>query len=333
MYILMSSDVQPRYKEDVLRCVALPPGAELQFRYAKKHIPTRLLDDIKTKGAQEALVCAVASVGAGALTVVPVRLVSFKSFREHGTTVSLRFEIGDFATADPSTFTSDLDKLSNGNSPRIRPSDTKPVGSYFFEVAALPAGLARGTDLKLFELVVDRLREHLNYKDEPFFWTILGMQATKPLDTSRVNVLPEGLKAASTAEIYVYHYQPAAGMSPNSVLTLNVGPSISVLSQSSQRIDSRYDLKFWRIRTGTPEFNLPSWCEFQTGASWSLELHINVQSAWVKTFLRILVAAVAISGASVLGGEKTPSMVHLIGTFLFGVVAAVAVLFKMEKVV
>ncbi len=54
MFLLLSSAARPRYREDILRCVAAPVGGTIQFRYQKKWIAC---DSLKSLNGKDGLVC------------------------------------------------------------------------------------------------------------------------------------------------------------------------------------------------------------------------------------------------------------------------------------
>jgi hypothetical protein len=48
MLVLLSSGATRRYRDDIIRVLALPKGAELQFRYDRRYIDDALLTGIDT---------------------------------------------------------------------------------------------------------------------------------------------------------------------------------------------------------------------------------------------------------------------------------------------
>jgi hypothetical protein len=175
MLILLSSDYSPRYKQDILRCLAAPIGATVQFRYDRVHISDSVLTQFRSaRYPMAASVCSVASKGVGLLKLIPVRAVDILLTREHGSTVSVALKMKDVLLAEPDAFTKALDGLSKGQSPRKESEGSSPVGKYFFEIDALPHDVQQGSSLKIWEQTVALLREQQGYEDEPFFWTILA---------------------------------------------------------------------------------------------------------------------------------------------------------------
>src|ERR1039458_5725546 len=92
MLILLSSWHRPRYKEDILRCLAAPLGAEIQFRYDLKWVAHSILEKIRrgdNVGYDKALVCFLDHTQQGVQPLLPVRSVDIKKIREHGSTITV----------------------------------------------------------------------------------------------------------------------------------------------------------------------------------------------------------------------------------------------------
>jgi hypothetical protein len=60
MFVLLSSDHSPRYKQDILRCLASPVGADIQFRYDRALLSDSVRRQIgEFKRPAETVVCSV----------------------------------------------------------------------------------------------------------------------------------------------------------------------------------------------------------------------------------------------------------------------------------
>ena len=49
LILLLSSGQRPRYRDDIIRALALPTGARLQFRYNKMYVAQAFVDEKKRK--------------------------------------------------------------------------------------------------------------------------------------------------------------------------------------------------------------------------------------------------------------------------------------------
>lgn len=299
MLFLLSSDYSPRYKQDILRCIAAPMGSSVQFRYDKVHIPNDLVGKLlnsATKFPLEGIVCSVASKGNGILPIVPVRKVMVQKPRVHGETISLQLTVDQVVLADSAGFTSELDKLSNHKSPRIPEAGKSPEGAYLFE-AAMPGKAEVGASVSIWERTVSTLRQQHAYKDEPFFWVALGIEkANEPLDTSELHPWRNLIEPRGEYRLLIYHFQPRGGDRPDSKLEVTFGNLLQSVTPPDTKIDSRYDLKSWWFSTSdNTQRAQPTWLRIRTADSWDMDLTVNVgASYWRPVVSGALVAVPAI---------------------------------------
>jgi hypothetical protein len=157
MYVLLSSQASPRYKEDILRCLAAPLNGIVQFRYRKNIVTDALIAEINQRGPQsgplgEAIVCFVDTNPQGASPILPVRLVTIVFATAHGTTVSLTLRMKGLADAETGPFTQQISQLS-GNVNPVRQNDTL-TGHFFFKLTDDPAQITFQKTLSQWERVV-----------------------------------------------------------------------------------------------------------------------------------------------------------------------------------
>ena len=340
MLVLLSSDYSPRYKQDVLRCLATPTGGTVQFRYDKVHISDGVLEQLggKLSLPAPAIVCSVATKGIGPLTIVPVRAVDIVNAREHGSTVSVVLRMKEIVQADPAKFTAAIDKMSAGASPRKKTEDASPEGKYFFYIDTLPEGCEQKSNLRIWEQTVTGLREQQAYQDEVFFWTVVGIQREgEHLDPGTLHSVPDHLSAGSNFEVLIYHYQPRGGQKPNSRLELKVGPSVDLVVPPDAAVDSRYDFKTWTCRTSSNmQASHESWLRIRTSGDWELDIPIRIASAWTRWILRAIVTGVLLAIPSITAVVPQPlsgwEKAELCGAAaLFGFFAALAATFNIDR--
>lgn len=339
MFILLSSDYSPRYKQDILRCLAAPIGATVQFRYDKVHISESVLEQITgatCSGA--ALVCSVATKGVDLLRIIPVRLVGILSTREHGSTVSVTLKMEALLQAEPESFTQSLDQLSGGKSPRKKSEEAAPEGKYFFEIAHIPTNVQQGSSLRNWEQTVTLLRDQHAYQDEPFFWTMIGLQKQNEiLDTTVLHPIPDALAPSSNFDVLLYHYQPKGGQKPNSKLELTVGPDIEMVVPPDTSVDSRYDLKTWACRTAAnTQATHRSWVRIRTAGTWDLDIAVSIAGAWRRWILRAIVTGIliAIPAVTAIAPQSLPTDQKYqlyAGAVLFGFLAGLVATYKIDR--
>lgn len=299
MLFLLSSDYSPRYKQDILRCLAAPIGSAIQFRYDKVHIPKDLLEKLENKATRfplEGIVCSVASKGNGVLPIVPIRKVKVHRPRVHGETISVKLTIDEVVLADWADFTSELDRLSHNQSPQIKQPEQTPEGSYLFE-AAMPRNVEIGSSVALWEQTVSVLRKQHAYKDEPFFWIALGLEhIAGELDTSKLHPWSYTLDPRRQYRLLVYHFQPRGGARPDSKMEVTFGDLLRSVVPPDTKIDSRYDLKSWWFSTSdNVQSRQPTWLRIRTADLWDMDLTVTVRpSYWRPLVSGALIAVPAI---------------------------------------
>jgi hypothetical protein len=341
MFYFLSSDYSHRYKEDILRCVAAPIGANVQFRYDKVHIsPEALSSLIGTEAVfpSEGIVCSVGSNGVRVLPMVPVRKVLLLSCRSHGTSVSLILRMQEFVSADVNTFTADLHSMTNQSTPRRRAEGENPVGAYCFKTKSLPGGVQTGNTLEIWERTVTALREQNAYEDEPFFWVMLGMESEdSTVDTDSMHSIPAHLNSNQTYRLLIYHFQPRGGQKPNSTMGVTFGSALQSVVPPDTSIDSRYDLKYWTFKTeGNPQTRQETWLRVKTAETWELDLPLSVNPAYKSWIYRSLIAGPMVAAPAILAifPQQIDFFIKLFLSTLaiiFGVLASLAATFKIEK--
>jgi hypothetical protein len=306
MLVFLSSAATPRYRHDILRCIAAPLGATVQFRYAKRHCTESALEKLSTlaklhrgKGRRDALVCfADVSVDAGALPLVPVRTANVVAIRTHGTTVSVTLALRDFVDMESAEFTSAMTESGVTELPTV--SEGKVSGSFCFEVEGEKAlSKARvGAELSLWEILVGRLQQTTAYAHEAFFWTVLGIVDIGVANSGEESFKewPEELRADKFQALQIYHYQPKQGECPTGAIAIETAGPVEASSPAKVIIDSRYDLKLWTFATSEGNRKRqPGWLRICVNDEWSLDLPACVGAARLRFALSVFIAGLFIA--------------------------------------
>src|SRR4051794_24776550 len=103
MFVCLSSGSTPRYREDILRSLAMPVGTILQFRYERRYL-TQAVSTAVEDGRAESQTALVVYVDQNNPAVppsyVPCRFAEVRRVTSHGTTLSLELALGHFGFAD-----------------------------------------------------------------------------------------------------------------------------------------------------------------------------------------------------------------------------------------
>jgi hypothetical protein len=301
MYVLLSSAYRPRYREDILRCLAAPIGATIQFRYDLKWVHQEIKDDTGNVSG-EGLVCFVDNDATGTLPIIPVRLVSISDVQRHGSTLSLTFTVGDFAFATANDFARQLASHAENLSPHK--DETGSIsGYYFFEIGTPMTNLTRANDLATWEQIVNLLSQYPKFGTEEFFWAIIGV-TKKGDETSfdRFLRLPAELDANSVYDVAMYHYSPKDMRSETRYcLSLRSGGALKAVADESVVVDSRYDLKHFLVRTESPLWSSDiGWLVIGVPGNWAVDLNLKVKAAWVKSLGLVAVGGVLLAASNVI---------------------------------
>src|SRR6266540_2461948 len=132
MHVCLSSGGSPRYRQDILRALAMPFGTDLQFRYRKKWLsPDTAADVPKMKDKRpRALIAYIDQTDPVRLpSLVPCRFARIVEAISLGSTVTLTLRLEGFAYAsDLDAANADLRKLAT-NVPEMK--DGKPAGFWW----------------------------------------------------------------------------------------------------------------------------------------------------------------------------------------------------------
>ena len=339
MLILLSSTSAARYRQDVLRCLAAPVKSVVQFRYRRSLVSDQLLTRIDNKQLSgSALVCFLNSTGSDLFSIVPVRCVEVCDVRSHGSTISMGLEIREVACAEPGEFTREIDLIAGGANPRLKDGDT--VGKYCFEVPDKLTSLRFGSKVEEWEKTIEYVRSQQAFQEEPFFWTVLGVE--KPgmvLDTRTFSPWPTKALTDEAFSILIYHYQVSAAPVPTSRLNVIYGKALLNMGPNELTIDSRYDLKRWRFRsTGRTSFVTDTWLAIRMAGTWELDLPLQLAGSFWPNVAKSVVVGFLIAIPSILAWAPQKDLTIYMKLFmgalsvLAGIAAAVAVIFGIEKV-
>jgi hypothetical protein len=308
MFVLLSSQASPRYKEDILRCLAAPVNGVVQFRYRKDLVADPVITEINQRGQNkgplgDAIVCFVDTTPQGTSPILPVRLVTIVSATVHGTTLSLTLRMKGLAEGETGPFTQQVSQLS-GNVNPVKQGDNL-AGRFFFKLTGNPPGVTFQETLSQWERVVTKVQQTPTFANESFFWTVVGTEEpSSPVSNAdALSAWTDSLDPSVSRNLLIYHYRPQVGENPDGNLALKPGGSIHAGSPEVIRVDSRYDLHRWLFNTGGPDWATNyGWIRVQSNdGGWSLDLPANVKRSIVWIAFTVILAGLFISLPNVLG--------------------------------
>lgn len=265
MIICLSSGSSPRYRQDVIRALALPIGSNLQFRYEKRWVSDGLLKKIQDRSivGQEVIIAyadqSIPDDGGtpkGDIQLVPVRLAKVTYAAVLGRTTLLIFSVGKFVFAsDLNAFNDEAMNLTGKSLPKW--VDGKPQGKYCTELSNRPTNFLEIQDLGQWEQVVAQLANRKDFEQERAFITVLGLMTEDEIREMGAELKHKPwvkeLQANKNRELLIYHYYPTT-LPTDLQITIHTGPELKSQSSPTCTLDSRYDLKRFHLESGDPPF-------------------------------------------------------------------------------
>ncbi len=255
MFICLSSGASPRYRQDVLRAMAMPKGSRLQFRYDSKWIAPAIRDRISAGGVESTpslIVYIDQHDNTKVPELIPCRFATLIDAVSHGTTVSLVLALEEFAYAENlPAFNNEMGTASAGILPTWQP-DGKIAGAYWLEIGQAPRTVVKSLKLSEWEKIVAQIAGHPDFANENCFYT---MEAIIPVGLETM-VSPQDnvyeLAPSREYELRIYHFHPAT-VPVGARLRLDTSSRWLTFTTNPLLImDSRYDLKRVRLKTGAP---------------------------------------------------------------------------------
>lgn len=258
MLILFSSATRKRYKEDVLRALAMPNGTYLAFRYKHKWLSHNLIADFEGNGlgGERGLIAYLDAPSAThPFSTVPCRLIKIVTTESVGTMCTVTMELGSFAYCkDKSQWNSEILKIAPGHPKLV---DGTLRGFYSEALTSEPRSVAYFDTVDTWEKVITDLFKYEAFASENFFYLVTGIKKSgcKSYESPKNGQFK--LKASFEYAIPIVHYypghKPAMGAgdstSEHSLRIVTNDESICLTSTGTLLIDSPYDKKTVRFRT------------------------------------------------------------------------------------
>jgi hypothetical protein len=291
MFVCLSSGSSARYREDIMRSVALPKGMILQFRYDQKYLTpgvSAAVDANQAVGESALIVYIDQHLKAESPNYVACRYAKVVRVSRHGTTVSVELTLDNYAYAAnlgafnqwmTSTFPQELPTWENG----------KLQGKYWLENVNEPNSAVRSSDLADWQSIVGQLAAHDDFTEEKFFHTVTAfglVSASKPLVPTAGSYHVESGK---TYEMTIYHYHPTATPTSTLIEVSSANAALEFITNPVLRIDSRYDQKVIRFQVTSSNakrhafLTLVRRTEGETAVDWQYDLPLVLKGRFFQT--------------------------------------------------
>lgn len=250
MHLCLSSAHSEQYRRDILRALAMPKGSRLQFRYGVQHV-------YGTPPEPRALATGPTIIAyldkephraTGHPTIVPVRFAKLVSVQSAGSVLILQLELEEFCSvADLGAFNVQAHSHDTQRGPQQQ--DDKIIGQFVLDIEPGQT-VERSHDLLAFEATVTELAARKDFSDEKVFYHV---QRLKSGTGQHVNTSAGEfqLPANNTYTMEIYHFHSSSAGDARLLVQSGMA-SISVFSNPTLYIGSRYDLKTVEFRVSNP---------------------------------------------------------------------------------
>jgi hypothetical protein len=354
--LLLSSGIRPRYRHDILRALALPTGAQLQFRYQRKYLREDLFEKLTRNQVHghKILVGYLDASDKGRIpTIVPCRMGTVSDSRTEGDFALIRFKVDEFAhSSDIAGLEKKLrDSLGEARYPYWEEGNCK--GHFCIELSTLPSEITASPELTTWQLIVKQIGASSDFEEEPFFYSVRRL---RKLSDDRETSLSDSKYVVAASSIYrleIAHFSPN---SPDAKLnrdvsntsSLNVtleGPGLQALAGMRIVVDSPYDVKEVSFRTDGESRRLHALMSLsrQTRISaegksllqdtLDFEIAVEVEGSWIKPISIAFLIGISLAAQQGVPLFKANQLDVTSGVILtvLGVVIGLLVVFGVKK--
>jgi hypothetical protein len=318
MFILLSSGASPRYRQDILRAIAIPKGGRLQFRYDSKWIEAKVRDLLSKNGARgtPALIVYIDQHDKTKVTeLIPCRFATVVDVLCHGSTVSVILALEEIGHAEGlAAFNNELKSMCS-TLPTWRPKGSIS-GTYWFDISQEPKTVARSTTLATWERIVEQIAERPDFADESFFYKVEGFyQIGRESSQSHERGIYE-LAAGREYELRIYHFHPKRAPEQTRLRLATASKSLEFTTNPQLNLDSRYDMKRARFKAGRPSktensvlsvYRVTSDRQDALG-TWEIDLPFRINGSFWNTLGYGVLLGVLLAGPQVVAALSNPNL-------------------------
>jgi hypothetical protein len=255
--ICLSSGIEPRYRLDILRLLALPIGTHIQFRYAEDLIPGHLLDPLAKNqlASTPALLAHVdctpeAPRSDQKCPITPCRYAHLIRSTRIGHYFILRFCLTEFAPC------SDLHKFDtqiSSQRPTWTKTNDKIEGYWCFEGPVDHHTCPHVNTTEAWQNIIKELAQRKDFSTESFFFTVTGIYPRESEELLSPESGEFNFHANRNYEARIFHFHPPGDMRtmPTNSALIKVevsSPQLESITAPTLPIDSPYDLKSFHFQ-------------------------------------------------------------------------------------
>jgi len=351
LVLMLSSGERPRYRDDIIRVMALPTGGRLQFRYRKKYVPDDVFCHLPDNGLSDckALIAYLDTSNQDRPPeIVPCRFAQVLDSELEGEFAVIRFEVGDFAVTDQGVNPgSEASKLMPQQASLPHWENGSLKGHFLVALTRRLSGWQSLKDRRAWQAVVGNLGARKDFRDCPFFY---HLRTVIEEDANTAVPLCEGKYVLKPDKIYradVVHYtaSTATGQQGGPWGRLEAsaqGNGVQSLTTQHLAIDSPYDIKRVYFRTSgeaSKQYALLSFGRRVTQPSGDqetehhdFELVLEVKGTWGRAMLIAVLIGLSLALPRWIEIFHAGPWVNAVAHSLGALVAGSLVVFGLRKV-
>jgi hypothetical protein len=318
MFVCLSSGYRPRYRRDIARSLALPAGTALQFRYGQEWILPAITARLgerkarkKLRGTPVLIAYADQADESKEIDVVPCRYATLVDAAVLGRTVSLQLQTNNFAHApDLAAFN---DELRSRAPTLARRSGTGIEGHYWVELNEL-ADVQSSGEIGFWEATVSQIAARRDFATERFFYVVDGIADVAKDEVLRARKNTFNVRPGRDYDLRLYHYHPTEGDPDAEVGLTAMGAPVAFTMTPEALLDSRYDLKRIRFRTGSPvpaQRGVLTLRRRRLGSDaweWDFDIGVRVRAAVLRQLFFGLVVAAFLAVTPIVAAYSNPKL-------------------------
>jgi hypothetical protein len=257
-FICFSSGAQRRYRDDIVRAMAMPAGCELTFRYRAKYISHSVQEFLRKTTLVEqprVLVCYLdQSERQRPVDFIPIRFARLIEAPIIGDFVVLRMRVEQFAfTPDVTAFNRDI-HLRSSELPKWSSSeaDKYAQGAFWVEVNEYPKSVGESDKISEWQQIVNSLLTRSDFAEAGPFYQIVRLQDVQ----SKTPVIMKNgqfdLRPNLEYELLIDHYLPKDPVGNFQLGAGLSGDGLAFITGTTIQVDSPYDRHWLRFKTSEP---------------------------------------------------------------------------------
>jgi hypothetical protein len=336
-FICFSSGAQRRYRDDIIRAMAMPAGCELNFRYRLKYLANSVqehLEQGRIGPGDEVLISYLdQSDRSQPVFFIPVRYATILEAPRIGDFAVLRMRVEEFAYA------ANLDALNrevqilSAEVPKW-PDDIASqhaTGSFWVEVSDFPKSVVESSSILHWQTVVGQLLARKDFANVGPFYEVVKLQELK---TNSALDMVDGqfsLRANTEYELIIDHFLQREETGTCQLEALFTGQAITFITGAKIQLDSPYDRHWLRFKTQGPlkeERAVITITKKQSGedSAVQFDLPVVVGGRELKTILIGIVVGLFLALPQVITAWVNPAFAPRGLTWLLGLAGIIVLL-------